>query len=195
MYVLYWSEWSTSRPGCFIPKKGTRHPLHRTLGKGGPSAGVVAYDTHSEADNTTENAELHKYLGDCILRKMYAITTNWTGILEICIEACLFSTRLPVNADFTSTFRSLTPFHQGTHGKIHGVTVYFFLTEKHYVRKKYTEVTNNWVYDGSSMLTSLPSVDLKNLRAPFAVTQCVQNQKAFKTNCKVRISPRNVLRM
>ena len=61
----------------------------------------------------------------------------------------------------------------------------FLKEEKLYIRKKYTEVTNNWNYGASSRLTSLPSVDLKNLGASFPVTQCVQNQKAFKTNCKV----------
>ena len=76
MYVLYGSEWSTSRPGRFIPEKETRHPMNRTLGKGGPSAGLVAYDTHSQVDNTTENSELYKHLCDCNLRKLYAITTT-----------------------------------------------------------------------------------------------------------------------
>ena len=52
----------------------------------------------------------------------------------------------------------------------------FLKVEKVYVRKRYTTITNNWNYDASSMLTSLPAVDLKNLSASSAVTQCVQNQ-------------------
>jgi len=67
--------------------------------------------------------------------------------------------------------------------------------EKRYIRKKYTKVTNNWNYDASSMLTSLSSVDLNNLGASFAVIQPVQNQKEFKTKCKVRISPCSIFRM
>jgi hypothetical protein len=38
----------------------------------------------------------------------------------------------------------------------------FLKVEKRYVRKKYTEVTDNWNYDASSMLTSLPTGGLKN---------------------------------
>jgi len=114
MYLLYGSEWSTSRPSCFIPEKEPRYPVKRTLGEGGPSAGLIAYETHREVDNTTEKAELHKYTCDCNISQIYAITTARNGIFELCIDACLFSTRLPLIVEVIAVFRSLTPFYQGT---------------------------------------------------------------------------------
>ena len=103
--MLYGREWSTSRPSRFIPEKEPRYPPNRTLGEGGLSARLVAHDTHTEVDNTTENAELYKYLCDCNTRKMYTITTTRTGILELYIDSCLFSTRLPVNVDVIARLR------------------------------------------------------------------------------------------
>jgi hypothetical protein len=40
---------------------------------------------------------------------------------------------------------------------------------------KYKEITNNWNYDASCTLISLPVLDLENIKRLFFVVQSVQN--------------------
>ena len=58
----------------------------------------------------------------------------------------------------------------------------FLKEDKRYIRKKYNDITNDWNYDASNMLTSLPAEDLKTSGTSLAVTQCVQKQEMFVTN-------------